>query len=596
MTEETLTPESVAAESLPEANTTANSKPTLSDELLAKMDAYWHAANYLTVGQIYLKDNPLLKRPLTLEDVKPRLLGHWGTTTGLNFIYVHLNRVIRERDLNMIYIMGPGHGGPGIVANTYLEGSYTELYPAVEQNADGIKRLFRQFSWPLGIPSHVAPETPGSIHEGGELGYSLVHAYGAAFDNPDLVVACVVGDGEAETGPLATSWHSNKFLNPATDGAVIPILHLNGYKIANPTILARIPHEELENLMRGYGYEPFTLEGDDPAVMHQQAAAVFDTMLDRIAQIQKAAREEGGPEVVMACCGDVPTLEALAAVCLLRARIPDLRIRVVNVVDLMAWQPVSEHPHGLADEEFDRLFPVGTPIVDAQTNKFAELFSSDEPVLITPFRPDPGFDRLGPGGGFGPGGTNQFRRFWRTLPPPPTGGRRGDRTLMQVAAPVRDTNGVVRGALALVIDPDMEFSKILSVARSGDSGETYAFDQTGLLLSDSRFDAQLHQLGLLNATNASSALYLRLHDPGGNLTTGYQPTNADPSTRPLILMAANAVDGVDGVEVEPFRDYRGVPVVGAWRWRWPGPCCLRAWRARFRRPSTPGNASARRSN
>jgi len=293
MTEETLTPESVAAESLPEANTTANSKPTLSDELLAKMDAYWHAANYLTVGQIYLKDNPLLKRPLTLEDVKPRLLGHWGTTTGLNFIYVHLNRVIRERDLNMIYIMGPGHGGPGIVANTYLEGSYTELYPAVEQNADGIKRLFRQFSWPLGIPSHVAPETPGSIHEGGELGYSLVHAYGAAFDNPDLVVACVVGDGEAETGPLATSWHSNKFLNPATDGAVIPILHLNGYKIANPTILARIPHEELEELMRGYGYEPFTVEGDDPAVVHQEFASVLETMLDRIAAIQKSAREDG---------------------------------------------------------------------------------------------------------------------------------------------------------------------------------------------------------------------------------------------------------------------------------------------------------------
>jgi phosphoketolase len=340
-------------------------KGPLTPELLAKMDAYWRAANYLSVGQIYLKDNPLLERPLTLEDVKPRLLGHWGTTPGLNFLYMHWNRLIRERDLNMIFVIGPGHGGPGLVANTYLEGSYSEIYPHIEQNKDGIKRLFRQFSWPYGIPSHVAPETPGSIHEGGELGYSLVHAYGAAFDNPNLIVACVVGDGEAETGPLATSWHSNKFLNPATDGAVLPILHLNGYKIANPTILARIPHEELENLMRGYGYEPFTLEGDDPAVMHQQAAAVFDTMLDRIAQIQKAAREEGGPEVVMACCGDVPTLEALAAVCLLRARIPDLRIRVVNVVDLMAWQPVSEHPHGLADEEFDRLFPVGTPIVFA---------------------------------------------------------------------------------------------------------------------------------------------------------------------------------------------------------------------------------------
>jgi xylulose-5-phosphate/fructose-6-phosphate phosphoketolase len=259
--------------------------------MLARMDAYWRAANYLSVGQIYLKDNPLLRRPLTLDDVKPRLLGHWGTTPGLNFLYVHWNRLIRERGLKMLYIIGPGHGGPGIVANTYLEGSYSEIYPHIEQNTDGIKRLFRQFSWPYGIPSHVAPETPGSIHEGGELGYSLVHAYGAAFDNPDLLVACVVGDGEAETGPLATSWHSNKFLNPATDGAVLPILHLNGYKIANPTVLSRIPHAELESLMRGYGYEPFTLEGNDPAVMHQQAAAVFDTMLDRIAAIQKAARE-----------------------------------------------------------------------------------------------------------------------------------------------------------------------------------------------------------------------------------------------------------------------------------------------------------------
>jgi len=270
------------------------SKGPLSPDVLDKMNAYWRAANYLSVGQIYLKDNPLLERPLTLDDVKPRLLGHWGTTPGLNFLYVHWNRLIRERNLNMLYIIGPGHGGPGLVANTYLEGSYTEIYPHIEQNKDGIKRLFRQFSWPYGIPSHVAPETPGSIHEGGELGYSLVHAYGAAFDNPNLIVACVVGDGEAETGPLATSWHSNKFLNPLTDGAVLPILHLNGYKIANPTILARIPHAELESLMRGYGYEPFTLEGDDPAVMHQQAAAVFDTMLDRIAEIQKAAREGGG--------------------------------------------------------------------------------------------------------------------------------------------------------------------------------------------------------------------------------------------------------------------------------------------------------------
>jgi xylulose-5-phosphate/fructose-6-phosphate phosphoketolase len=271
---------------------TASDQP-LSQEQLSKMDSYWRAANYLSVGQIYLKDNPLLERPLTLEDIKPRLLGHWGTTPGLNFLYVHWNRLICERDLDMIYLIGPGHGGPGLVANTYLEGSYSEIYPHIEQNRDGIKRLFRQFSWPYGIPSHVAPETPGSIHEGGELGYSLVHAYGAAFDNPNLIVACVVGDGEAETGPLATSWHSNKFLNPATDGAVLPVLHLNGYKIANPTVLARIPHAELEELMRGYGYEPFTLEGDDPAEMHQKAAAVFDTMLDRIAALQKAAREEG---------------------------------------------------------------------------------------------------------------------------------------------------------------------------------------------------------------------------------------------------------------------------------------------------------------
>ncbi len=276
--------------------TDAASDGPLSPELLAKMDAYWRAANYLSVGQIYLKDNPLLEHPLTLDYVKPRLLGHWGTTPGLNFLYVHWNRLIRDRDLDMIYIIGPGHGGPGIVANTYLEGSYSEIYPHIERNADGLKRLFRQFSWPYGIPSHVAPETPGSIHEGGELGYSLVHAFGAAFDNPNLIVACVVGDGEAETGPLATSWHSNKFLNPATDGAVLPILHLNGYKIANPTILARIPHAELENLMRGYGYEPFTLEGDDPGAMHQKAAAVFDTIFDRIAAIQKAAREEGSTE------------------------------------------------------------------------------------------------------------------------------------------------------------------------------------------------------------------------------------------------------------------------------------------------------------
>ncbi|MBV9406946.1 MAG: phosphoketolase family protein [Acidobacteriaceae bacterium] len=268
----------------------------LSAEEIEKLNEYWFAANYLTVGQIYLKDNPLLERPLTKEDIKPRLLGHWGTTAGLNFIYTHLNRLIRMHDLNMMYIIGPGHGGPGIVAHTYLEGSYTEIYPNVEQNRDGIKRLFRQFSWPYGIPSHVAPETPGSIHEGGELGYSLLHAYGAAFDNPDLIVACIVGDGEAETGALATSWHSNKFLNPAKDGAVLPILHLNGYKIANPTVLARISDEELLDLFRGYGYTPQILEGDDPAVMHPEMAERLEAILSEIRAIQRRARAEQSVE------------------------------------------------------------------------------------------------------------------------------------------------------------------------------------------------------------------------------------------------------------------------------------------------------------
>src|SRR6201985_1517489 len=241
----------------------------------ALLDRYWRAANYLSVGQIYLLGNPLLREPLKLEHIKPRLLGHWGTTPGLNFVYVHLNRVIRERDLNMILITGPGHGGPGIVANSYLEGSYTERFPAIERNANGLERLFRQFSWPYGVPSHAPPETPGSIHEGGELGYSLAHAYGAAFDNPDLIVTCVVGDGEAETGPLATSWHSNKFLNPATDGVVLPILHLNGYKIANPTVLARISHEELDQLIRGYGYTPYFVEGHEPNKMHELMATTL---------------------------------------------------------------------------------------------------------------------------------------------------------------------------------------------------------------------------------------------------------------------------------------------------------------------------------
>jgi len=269
---------------------------TLSPELLRKLDAYWRAANYLSVGQIYLYDNPLLKKPLTLAHIKPRLLGHWGTTPGLNFIYVHLNRVIKEHDLNVIYITGPGHGGPGLVANAYLEGTYSEVYPNIAQDEDGMQRLFKQFSFPGGIPSHVAPETPGSIHEGGELGYSLSHAYGAAFDNPDLLVACVVGDGEAETGPLATSWHSNKFLNPVHDGAVLPILHLNGYKIAGPTVLARIPRDELEALFRGYGYTPHLVEGDEPEAMHQQMAATLDTVVADIQRIQRDARANGFKE------------------------------------------------------------------------------------------------------------------------------------------------------------------------------------------------------------------------------------------------------------------------------------------------------------
>ncbi|WP_229726903.1 phosphoketolase family protein [Sphingomonas alpina] len=262
----------------------------LSPDMLRRMHGYWRAANYLSVGQIYLRANPLLDRPLEIGDVKTRLLGHWGTTPGLNLIYVHLNRLIVEHDLDMIAVIGPGHGGPGIVANTYLEGSYTETYPAIERSRGGMDRLFRQFSWPGGIPSHVAPETPGSIHEGGELGYSLAHAYGAAFDNPDLIVACVIGDGEAETGALAASWHSNKFLNPPRDGAVLPILHLNGFKIANPTVLARIGREELTELMHGYGHEPFFVTGDDPDIVHQSLAATLDTVLERIRAIQATAR------------------------------------------------------------------------------------------------------------------------------------------------------------------------------------------------------------------------------------------------------------------------------------------------------------------
>src|SRR5664279_4340937 len=263
---------------------------TLTPEVLHQIDAYWRAANYLSVGQIYLFANPLLKRPLELTDVKHMLLGHWGTTPGQNFIYAHLNRVIKKYDLDMIYVSGPGHGGPAVVGNTYLEGTYSEIYPDISQDEAGLRKLFIQFSFPGGIPSHASPECPGSIHEGGELGYSLSHSFGAVFDNPDLVVACVVGDGEAETGPLATAWHSNKFLDPVNDGAVLPLLHLNGYKIANPTILARIPRDELAEMLRGCGWMPYFVEGDDPATMHQCMAATLDQVIDEIRRIQLEAR------------------------------------------------------------------------------------------------------------------------------------------------------------------------------------------------------------------------------------------------------------------------------------------------------------------
>src|SRR5262245_32220871 len=265
----------------------------LSPDDLQLLDAYWRAANYLSVGQIYLLANPLLREPLTPEHVKPRLLGHFGTTPGLNLVYVHLNRAIRARDLDALYVAGPGHGGPGLVANAYLEGTYSEVYPHVSRNEEGLRELFRQFPFPGGIPSHVAPETPGSIHEGGELGYALAHAYGAAYDNPGLLVACVIGDGEAETGPLAGSWHSNKFLNPATDGAVLPILHLNGYKIANPTVLARIPGGELAALLEGYGYRVHVVAGDEPEPVHRQLAATLDEVVGEIQAIQRRARQDG---------------------------------------------------------------------------------------------------------------------------------------------------------------------------------------------------------------------------------------------------------------------------------------------------------------
>ena len=283
---------SAALRKRPAGKASAAAGPLAADEVRS-LDAYWRASNYLSVGQIYLLDNPLLKEKLKREHIKPRLLGHWGTSPGLNMLYVHLNRVIRRDDLSMIYIIGPGHGGPSLVAHAYLEGTYSEVYPNISEDAEGMKRLFKQFSFPGGIPSHVAPETPGSIHEGGELGYALSHAFGAAFDNPDLIVACIVGDGEAETGPLATGWHGNKFLNPARDGCVLPILHLNGYKIANPCFLARIPKEELQKLFEGMGYTPYFVEGDDPMDVHQQLARTLDTAVAEIKRIWAEARNKG---------------------------------------------------------------------------------------------------------------------------------------------------------------------------------------------------------------------------------------------------------------------------------------------------------------
>jgi xylulose-5-phosphate/fructose-6-phosphate phosphoketolase len=281
------------ASSAPEPPKAPTENQPLSKDELRMMQAYWRAANYLSVGQIYLYANPLLREPLKLEHIKPRLLGHWGTTPGLNFIYLHFNRLITKYHLNVVYIAGPGHGGPGLVANTFLEGTYSEFYPEISQTEEGLTKLFKQFSFPGGIPSHVAPETPGSIHEGGELGYSIAHAYGAAFDNPDLLLCCVVGDGESETGPLAASWHSNKFLNPARDGAVLPILHLNGYKIANPTVLGRMSDADLAHLFTGYGYRPYFVEGREPETMHQLMAQTLDTIVEEIHSIQHAARKEG---------------------------------------------------------------------------------------------------------------------------------------------------------------------------------------------------------------------------------------------------------------------------------------------------------------
>jgi xylulose-5-phosphate/fructose-6-phosphate phosphoketolase len=334
----------------------------LTEEELAAIDAWWRAANYLSVGQIYLLDNPLLREPLRPEHAKPRLLGHWGTSPGLNFVYVHLNRIIRQRDVSMLHITGPGHGGPAILANCWLEGTYSEVYPNVSRDAGGMRRLFRQFSFPGGVPSHVAPETPGSIHEGGELGYSLAHAYGAAFDNPDLVVACTVGDGEAETGPLATSWHSNKFLNPAQDGAVLPILHLNGYKIANPTVLARIDPARLHALFEGYGYRPYVVEGDDPPAMHRLMAETLDRIFDDISEIQERARRDGRVELPAWPMLILRTpkgwtgpaeVDGLPSTGTWRAHqvpLAEVRTNPVHLAQLESWMR-SYHPEALFDED-----------------------------------------------------------------------------------------------------------------------------------------------------------------------------------------------------------------------------------------------------